>query len=117
MKRWKITYQYPENYNQRSTTIVIDQKRKPDEIHEKHRYRGVIAVKIEEIAIDRRVWPLKNVLQSMIDTYNTYVKLESYNEEQLAKMLEIIQYLELEIHKIAGEVFRVNSVDKFLYLK
>src|SRR5690242_17639101 len=100
MKRWKITYQYPKNFEREFTTHFTDQKRKPSEIEEKHRFIGVIGVTIEEIPIDPRVWILKDALQTMIDAHNRYVEISDYEEEYKNKIIEVIKYLQSSIHEI-----------------
>lgn len=117
MKRWKITYQYPKNFEREFTTHFTDRKSKPDEIEEKHRFIGVIGVTIEEIPIDPRVWILKDALQTMIDAHNRYVEISDYEEEYKNKIIEVIKYLQSSIHEIEGNIFTVHKINQYLYIE
>lgn len=116
MHRWKITYEYPPNYEKEFVTHFIDQKRKPDKIHEKHRFVGVIAVTIEEIPVDPHVWNLKNVLQSLVDAYNRYVEIE-HDDAYLQAMFGIIRHIESSIHHLEGNIFTIEHIHPYLYIK
>lgn len=117
MKRWKITYQYPKHYEREFTTHFTDRKSKPDEIEEKHRFIGVIGVKIEEIPVNPRVWVLKEILQHQIDAYNKYVELEGEDGEEAENMIRLIRYFELLIFALEGNIFTIKKINHYLYIE
>jgi len=112
MKRWKITYQYPPEFEKEFVSHFVDQKYKPNEIHERHRFVGVLAVKIEQIFVDPQIWILKDTLQSLLDAYNTYTNLENYDKEEAKKILDSAFNIELRIHQIEGNIFTIQFINE-----